>query len=90
MRCNDCGKTAYENTVCQRADVCDDCFEMRGKLMQCVNAGMIPLVVFQQTQKRIANSHGSGRGLRAMQEALNLSPTKPVLSPSPLPGPTQT
>lgn len=72
MKCNDCGESDYEPGF-GRADICPTCLDLRGKLFPAMKLGTITLPVFQALQKTLANSHGSGRGARAMREALGLT-----------------
>jgi hypothetical protein len=70
MRCNDCGKTDYPPSASTRSDVCPDCWELRGQFVAKIST--IPLPQLLACQRKIANSHGSGRGARAMREVLGL------------------
>ena len=76
-KCRDCGTPDYKCERSKRADVCDDCWDLRGKLIPAVQAGRISVPEFQALQKTIANSNSSGRGARAMREALGLSTDSP-------------
>ena len=69
-KCKDCGAPNFESSG--RADICIDCIELRGQLFPALDAGRITRGEFLELQRTIANSHGSGRGARAMREALGL------------------
>ena len=61
MKCNDCGKQDYECGP-YRADICPKCWDLRGQLVAAMQAGKFSQAEFQSIQRKIANSHGSGRG----------------------------
>lgn len=69
-KCKDCGTPNF--TASDRADICTDCMGLREQLFTVLNDGRIGLDEFKALQKTIANSHGSGRGARAMREALGM------------------
>jgi len=62
-KCKDCGEAPFEESRL-RADICVDCMELRGKLITVMP--VVPVDEFIKCQKTIANSHGSGRGKKAM------------------------
>lgn len=73
FKCRDCGTPDYQCERSTRADVCDDCWDLRGQLIPAVQSGKITIPEFQALQKTIANSNSSSRGARAMREALGLN-----------------
>jgi hypothetical protein len=71
-KCHDCGTPEFQCTKSTRADVCDVCWELRGQLFPALQSGQISMPEFKGLQTTMANSRGSGRGARAMREALGL------------------
>lgn len=57
MKCNDCGEQFEKQTHSIRADVCDPCWETRGKL---VSGDLVPLG--SPDMLRIQRAMGAGRG----------------------------
>ena len=78
-RCKDCGTPNY--TPSERADICTDCMELRGKFMSAWSAGNISHTTFLATQH--AMNYGRWRAADAMKEALELSapPAEPSAQP---------
>ncbi len=74
-KCKDCGTPDF--VASDLGDNCVDCMDLRGQLFPALSAGRITLPEFKALQTTIANSHGSGRGARAMREALGL--TQPTI-----------
>jgi hypothetical protein len=71
-KCNDCGTPDFRCTKATRADVCDDCWGLRGQILPALNSGRVTHAELSALQRTMANSRGSGRGARAMREALGL------------------
>ena len=81
MKCKDCGNSEYEPLENNRGDISPECMALRMQLVPALQAGKITMPAFQALQKTIANSHGSGRGARAMKAALGV----PNAAPTPVP-----
>jgi len=73
-KCSDCGEEGRAQSESKRADICDRCWNLRKDMLSAAKNGLITQEVFVKTQKTIANSHGSGRGFRAMINALGIKP----------------
>lgn len=71
-KCHDCGTPDFIRTKATRADVCDECWELRGRIIPAFQGGNITNSEFLELQRTMANSRGSGRGARAMRNALGL------------------
>ena len=67
-RCSDCGSENFSPSTL-RADVCVDCADMRLQVVKW--APKASREELQGVQKALANSHGSGRGARAMKAFLS-------------------
>ncbi len=66
--CHDCGKDGYSSSR-KRRDICDRCWELRGKLLRAVETGKLGLPEFQAVQRRAAFGR-RGTAAAAMEAAL--------------------
>jgi hypothetical protein len=67
-RCRDCGESKpmprkYKDGRVRygRNDVCDECFENRGRLLGALRAGKITLEEFQSVQRSMRSGRGSAK-----------------------------
>ena len=72
MKCSDCGNTDGVPNLKGRADICPTCTDLRMRLVTAMHYGKHSIAEFQELQRTIANSHGSGRGAAAMRRFLGL------------------
>jgi hypothetical protein len=69
MKCNDCGSADFTSSL--RADVCLECFDLRGKLLDAVKSGSVSMDEFRELQHEI--STGRGLAANAIRRVLGLS-----------------
>ena len=58
-RCGDCGSAIKESTKSSRKDVCDECWDNRGWLLE--NRVMIGTTEFQRAQKMMGGRRGTAK-----------------------------
>lgn len=74
MKCHDCGAEDFPARN-SRVDVCDDCWDLRLKLIQGVKAGTVTREQFKCVQRTMAQDvFRHGRAARRMRKVLGLPP----------------
>lgn len=69
MKCNDCGKVQEKMSL--RLDLCQDCWDLRAKLIESVKAGKVSMDEFKELQRLMANR--SGQAAAAVRRVLGLT-----------------